>query len=327
MQAPAIPRNEQQRMNALRSLHVLDTLPEERFDRITRIASRLFDVPVALVSLVDDERQWFKSTCGIDVEQTPREISFCGHAILNDEILLVKDALEDARFQDNPLVVKDPNIRFYAGCPLRLPEGEKVGTLCLIDKEPRTMSDEEQQLLRDLAAVVQQELAMHRTSTIDELTGLENLRGFKLLCEDRLRLCQRLGSPVSLAIFDLVNFKAINEQLGHQEGDFALRSFAQILRESLRNSDVIARLGGDEFAVLLSGMDQQYMTETLARIEYRVRTFNRSHRKHQLDFAVGISSVEGGQDYPDLATLHRRADTNLRQQIHNSQLQDGRKGA
>ena len=121
MQKPGKPADEAQRLEALRALSILDTLPEERFDRLTRLAKRLFGVPIALVSLVDDHRQWFKSRQGLEVSETPRDISFCGHAVLGDDIFLVTDASKDERFFDNPLVTDDPHIRFYDGCPLGRP--------------------------------------------------------------------------------------------------------------------------------------------------------------------------------------------------------------
>ena len=151
MQPPAKPRDERTRLETLRSLKLLDTSPSERFDRLTRIARRMFGVPVSLVSLVDDNRQWFKSRQGLDATETPRDISFCGHAILGDDIFIVPDATKDNRFVDNPLVTDDPNIRFYAGVPLVVSNGSKIGTLCIIDEKPREFSEEDLELLRDLA--------------------------------------------------------------------------------------------------------------------------------------------------------------------------------
>ena len=153
MLAPIKPANEAVRIQALHGLNVLDSAPEERFDRLTRLAKRLFNVPIALVTLVDKDRQWFKSCVGLDVNETPRDVSFCGHAILQDELLLVPDAKQDKRFHDNPLVTGEPNIRFYAGYPLTVPNGNKMGTLCLIDTKPRELDDEERGLLRDLAGM------------------------------------------------------------------------------------------------------------------------------------------------------------------------------
>lgn len=157
IQAP-LPHNEAQRLRALRELLILDTPPEERFDRISAFAAREFDVPMALVSLVDRDRQWFKSNFGLDERETPRDISFCGHAISERDALVVPDALKDPRFRDNPMVVGKPYIRFYAGCVLRLPYGQVVGTLCVLDRRPRDFDRLDLAILRGLRDVVVEEL-------------------------------------------------------------------------------------------------------------------------------------------------------------------------
>lgn len=158
MQEPQFPPDEQQRLCALQQLCILDTPPEERLDRITRIATNFFNVPIALVTLVDTERQWFKSCQGLDVSETPRSISFCGHAILGDTAMVVPDTLRDPRFVDNPLVEKEPCIRFYAGYPLSAADGSKLGTLCLIDRRPRKLRAADLDVLRDLAAWAEEEV-------------------------------------------------------------------------------------------------------------------------------------------------------------------------
>ncbi len=158
MQAPRIPPDEAQRLAALRSLDILDTPPEERFDRITRLAAALLEMPIALVSLVDAERQWFKSICGLDATQTPRDIAICGHAILKDELFIVSDARADVRFADNPLVTGAPHVRFYAGRPLKTAQGDRVGTLCVVDRKPRMLTPTQLALLEDLACIAENEL-------------------------------------------------------------------------------------------------------------------------------------------------------------------------
>jgi len=158
LEPPVIPANEDERHASLCQLNILDTDPEEGFDRLTRLAQSYFKVPIALVSLVDSQRQWFKSRQGLDATETPRDISFCGHAILGTDIFCVPDTLEDPRFRDNPLVTSPPSIRFYAGAPLSSPDGMKVGTLCIIDTEPRIWSGEDARVLRDLADCVEKEL-------------------------------------------------------------------------------------------------------------------------------------------------------------------------
>lgn len=153
-----IPADEDKRVAALHELHILDTAPEERFDKLTRIAATLFNVPVALVSMVDANRQWFKSTFGTNVCETSRDMSFCAHAILKHEVMIIPDALLDPRFAENPVVVNDPRVRFYAGCPLVLPDDSCIGTLCLIDVRPRVLDESEVKLLEDLAGLVRHEL-------------------------------------------------------------------------------------------------------------------------------------------------------------------------
>jgi len=162
MKTAPIPANEAQRLATLRKLHILDTGPEERFDAIVDFAASEFDVPIALVSLVDQDRQWFKANVGLPVPQAPRDISFCGHAIQNRELFVVEDALNDERFCDNPLVTDNPHVRFYAGAPLRMKDGTVAGTLCLIASRARRFGPDEQKMLRTLRDLVEDELQAPR---------------------------------------------------------------------------------------------------------------------------------------------------------------------
>jgi CheY-like chemotaxis protein len=156
---PPVPEDEEPRLAALHQLGVLDTRPEERFDRLTRLASALFHVPVSLVSLIDRDRQWLKSCHGCVTRETPREMSFCAHAILERAVMVVPDALLDPRFADNPQVADEPRIRFYAGYPLILPSGGCAGTLCIIDTQPHQLDEAAVRLLQDLGHLVERELA------------------------------------------------------------------------------------------------------------------------------------------------------------------------
>lgn len=288
MLAPSKPANEALRIQALHALNVLDSAPEERFDRLTRLAKRLFNVPIALVTLVDKDRQWFKSCVGLDVNETPRDVSFCGHAILQDELLLVPDAKQDRRFHDNPLVTGEPKIRFYAGYPLTVPNGNKMGTLCLIDTKPRELDDEERALLRDLAGMAEQELMAVQMANMDELTLLSNRRGFKALAQHALDACKLRDKPATLLFFDLNDFKHINDHYGHAEGDSALKTFADVLRIAFRESDVIGRLGGDEFVALLTGSCHVETTAIMARLKEILDERNATlQRGYDIRFSVG----------------------------------------
>jgi diguanylate cyclase (GGDEF)-like protein len=290
-------------------LNILDTLPEERFDRLTRLAKRLFGVPIALVSLVDENRQWFKSCQGLAVSETDRDISFCGHAITGDNVFLIPDASQDERFHDNPLVTNAPHIRFYAGCPLKVSNGSQVGTLCIIDREPRAFSDEDIGLLKDLTRMVEEELTAIQLATMDELTMLSNRRGFEALAQHALSLCLRLHKPASLLFFDLDLFKQINDQFGHPEGDRALIDFAGLLQRTFRESDVVGRIGGDEFAVMLTNCPKQQLDKTLQRFQQQLDFHNEtSSRGYQILYSVGVVHFDVERHGNSLSDLMAEAD-------------------
>jgi len=292
---PNVPSDEKKRLETLRALKILDSAPEERFDRLTRMAKRMFGVPISLVSLVDDNRQWFKSKQGLEADETPRDISFCGHAILGEEVFIVPDAQTDERFKDNPLVVGEPNIRFYAGCPLRVSSGSKLGTLCLIDREPRELEEEDLQLLKDLATMAEQEIAAIQLATLDELTLISNRRGFTTLGEHTLQVSRRKNWPVTLLLFDLNKFKPINDNFGHAEGDRALISFANAMRKTFRDSDVFARVGGDEFAALLTDTDEDAVATVLERFADEIETINYAEKRgYDIRYSVGSVSFSAG---------------------------------
>lgn len=295
MKKPDISKQEGARLKTLRSLNILDTLPEERFDRLTRMAKRLFGVPISVVCLVDEDRQWFKSCLGLTVSETPRDISFCGYAILGSEIFIIPDAAKDERFADNPMVLNEPNIRFYAGCPLRTLNGSKLGTLCIMDQKPRSFSDEDLEILRDLASMVEREFAAVQLATLDELTKISNRRGFMMLARHSLNLCARQRTSASLVFVDLNEFKRINDGFGHVEGDRALTAFADQMKSAFRDSDLFARIGGDEFVVLLTNTTKKFAEDIIAKFRQMVEKYNQ-----EADRGYGISFSDGIVEYnPD----------------------------
>lgn len=183
MNAP-MPTQEARRLEALRQYHILDTPAEQAYDDITTLAAYICDVPIALISLVDRDRQWFKSKVGIDVDETSRDISFCAHAILDQQIMVVNDALEDDRFANNALVACAPNIRFYAGVPLMTPGGDAIGTLCVIDHKPRDLTAKQQKTLEALARQVVMQLELTRVSAqlADSLEKIKLIEGLVPIC-------------------------------------------------------------------------------------------------------------------------------------------------
>ena len=250
VEAP-LPENESDRLAALYGLRILDQGPAPHLDRITRIAQNVLDVPIALISLVDANRQWFASRQGLEATETPRCDAFCAHAILKSETLVVNDTLDDERFFDNPLVTGPPEMRFYAGAPITLAGGERLGTLCVIDRVPREFDATQLSVLRDLADAVEREFEVAGLMLADPLTGLAN----RLAAEDAgarlLELARRRLDPMSMLSIDLDNLKIVNDSRGHSAGDAHLLRVAQVLTTTLRKSDVIARIGGDEFIAVL----------------------------------------------------------------------------
>ncbi|MFQ3228753.1 sensor domain-containing diguanylate cyclase [Reinekea sp.] len=319
MQAPEIPENEAERLHALQTLKILDSSNEERFDRITRMAKRMFGVSVSLVSLIDEHRQWFKSKQGVDVTETPRDISFCGHAILEDELFVVPNVIEDHRFYDNPLVTADPNIRFYAGYPLKLRQGINIGTLCIIDDKPRDLDEEDKQLLRDLGGMIEQEIQAIETATLDELTLISNRRGFLSLAEHTQKFANRKEMSLTTIFLDLDKLKIINDTYGHHEGDYALKKFAQVLLNTIRECDVAGRWGGDEFIALLTDSNEQKVHSVLERLKKNLDEFNLSSKKpFKIEYSVGVAHFPHHSEIPLEAMIeqadaemykHKRSDT------------------
>ncbi len=296
MKKPDLPADEEKRLNTLKSLNILDSAAEERFDRLTRMAKRMFDVPIALVSLVDENRQWFKSCIGLPVLETPRDISFCGHAILGDDIFIIPDAAADVRFADNPLVTNEPNIRFYAGCPLKYTDGSKLGTLCIIDRVPRNFTEEDLLALRDIASTVERELAAVQLATLDELTDIPNRRGFMMIGQHSINLCARQKMPASLVYMDLNNFKPINDTYGHAEGDRVLTIFAEHISAICRESDLFARLGGDEFVILFVNTSKNCAEDIIRRLQHSLQEYNqKAEHAYDISFSFGIVDFVPGK--------------------------------
>lgn len=289
LQAPAIPADEIERLHVLRALALLDSEKEERFDRLTRVAARMFNVPIALVTLVDSNRQWFKSCIGLEIKETHRDLSFCGHAILGNDTLVIPDATKDPRFFDNPFVTSAPHVRFYAGRPICTTHGFKIGTLCLIDSIPREFKGKDLEDLNDLAVMVENELAAIELATMDELTDLSNRRGFIMLTEKYLNYFTRYHVFASLVFLDLNDFKDINDTYGHDEGDRALQTFGKALKAVGRSSDIFARLGGDEFVVLLANARQQESQIYINRLTNHLDMLRQQQRQpYSISFSQGV---------------------------------------
>lgn len=313
IEAP-LPPDEPQRLAALQGLWVLYTPAEERFDRITRLARQLLDVPIALVSLVDAQCQWFKSSQGMPVSETARTISFCAHAILMDDTMVVPDATLDPRFMDSPLVMGEPYVRFYAGHPLRAADSSKLGTFCVMDRRPREISGADLQKLRDLAAWAENELKvtalskaqvalisqcdeLRRKAMIDSLTRLWNRSAIMDVLQRELARVERQEGPLSVVMADVDYFKKINDTYGHQAGDAVLVEVVKRMRSSVRPYDAIGRYGGEEFLLVLGDCDQQ----TAISIAERARRIagdeiETSDAKVSATVSLGLTSISSQCD-------------------------------
>ncbi len=269
VKAPELPANEVQRQQSLESLNILETAIEERFERVTRLAARLIGVPIASITMIDGGRQWFKSIQGLDATETSREVSFCGHTILGNGPLVVEDATKDERFSDNPLVTGAPHIRFYAGYPVHSPDGQNIGSLCVIDRQPRTLTPSQMEDLIDLAAMVDMEIqskqmavaqmrmneelaAAKRAVLVDPLTRLWNRAGGEEFLARQHQLAVQNREKFCIAMLDIDYFKKINDTYGHSVGDEVLREVARRILRSIRNEDFACRMGGEEFLLVIA---------------------------------------------------------------------------
>ncbi len=292
MLIPSTPY-EEARLCALQTLDVLDTAPEEAFDRITRLARTVLRVPIVLVSLIDRERQWFKSKQGLDATEAPRDISFCTRAIEQTGPLIVPDAQLDPRFAHNPLVTGPPHVRFYIGAPLTSRDGYNLGTLCCIDTEPRNPTDEQVAILQDLARVVMDAMELRQLATTDGLTGAMTRRAFEESARRDVALAHRNGRPLTCILLDADHFKAVNDTYGHAAGDRVLRGIVAACRSQLRSSDYIGRLGGEEFAILLRDTDADAAMKAANRLRIAIgqQAFSTGKGPFGITMSAGVAAL------------------------------------
>ncbi len=293
------------RLAALDRYSVLDTPAEESFDRITRLAQSALNIPIVLVSLVDERRQWFKSRQGLDATETPREISFCTHAIEQDGPYVVNNADKQPLFAENPLVLSAPFIRFYAGIPLITPDGHKIGTLCAIDTRPREFSNEQLSLLEDLARLVVDELELRHIANTDSLTGARTQRHFRSGLTRAIERSQRTQTNLGLIMIDLDHFKTVNDTYGHAAGDAVLRAFAEICRQEVRQNDLFGRVGGEEFAIVLPDCGIEETCQFAERLRRKVKAETVTYGEHSMQFTMSAGFAVHDGTESDVAFLER----------------------
>lgn len=310
MPTAAIPENEQQRLDALDELGIIYTPLEDRFDRITRTICRIFNVPIAYVSLIDRDTQWIKSIQGLDLISTERSISICAHTLLVDECIVCEDLTQDARFSDSQFVTDGLKLRFYVGFTLKS-RGQNIGTLCMVDDKPRKFHPEDISTMRDLAFWAQTEINLtqlsevqvqliteldqaQRDAKLDGLTGLWNQAAIKDILRRAHHRHLITQSPYSIMMIDIDNFKAINDTHGHPFGDQVIQTISSELKTSLRPSDAIGRYGGDEFLIILEGCPHQRAAELSQRIlqhSHRLTMINKD-KKVNIAISIGFASTD-----------------------------------
>ena len=339
----ALRELEEERLKALHNLAILDTQGEQQYDDLTALASYICNTPMALISLVDRERQWFKSRVGIELTGTPLSESVCAYTIQQPGLFVVEDAAKDARFSSMPLV-SGGIFRFYAGAPISTADGHKIGSLCVLDDKPRVLTGEQQRALLVLSrsataylhirAQVQQLLKnaedrrlieqqlrenhgmleeanrrLQQLATTDALTGLPNRRALEACLVEQQHGAVTSGRSLSLLMIDVDHFKRVNDTYSHETGDLVLQRVAAVLRSCMRETDTISRYGGEEFVVLLRGLAHG---AALAQAE-RLRSALAGDTKANVavTISIGVATATGDDWEKEVSMLLAEADKAL----------------
>jgi diguanylate cyclase (GGDEF)-like protein len=313
------PENEPLRLQALRSYEILDTDPELEFDALTRVAAHAFSAPIAVVAMMDADRLWFKSKLGLDIPQLDRKIAFCAHAIMRPrEAMVIPDLRSDDRFAENPLVAQPPHLRFYAGAPIVDPTGLPLGTIAVIDAQPRSFSDTQRDALMDLSTLVvtalqarRRALDLQRLAMTDYLTGIGNRVRFEKALVAELSHAMRAESPLSVVCMDLDEFKSVNDTFGHAAGDEVLCEVSRRLSALVRQGDVLARLGGDEFAIVMRDADHASAATLVERIAKTVRQPIALSMGQTVGIGISVGLATHTDGVSSAAALLARADRAL----------------
>ncbi|WP_412478182.1 GAF domain-containing protein [Azonexus sp. IMCC34839] len=307
-------------------MQLLYTPDEGALDAVTRTAKLLFDTPIVLISLLDHHRQWFKSCIGLPTRETSRDLSFCGHAILSDEIMVVEDATQDQRFADNPLVTDEPRIRFYAGRPLKNREGFKIGTLCLIDDQPRRLSPDELRALDDIArwaelAMLARELSdtqgsflqsldeESRRELLDPRLNIWKASALNRILEREVLRAYHQQAPLTVLQIELANHAQVRQQYGPLAAEALLAEVTRTLSNSIRAYDTLGLCGKATFSVILPNADESRADAIIARIKKACSLILFMPGDSPIDISVrlGRSSADFKSQTPEAATLFENA--------------------
>ena len=248
--ADALQR-EVDRLAALDSLDLMDTPRDVGLERVVGLIKTIFSVDIGLVSLIDAHRQWYKACSGLPNDEVPREDTFCRYVLDLEEPIIVPDATKDLRFLQHPAVTGESHIRFYAGVPLKTKDGHTIGTVCAIDRSPKSFGHRDIAILQELAGVAMDRIELLQSASTDGLTDTLTRRAFKQEADQLISLALRHQHDIACIVLDIDHFKRVNDTYGHAAGDAVLRAVAATCKTALRAGDLFGRLGGEEFAVLL----------------------------------------------------------------------------
>lgn len=296
-----IPADEALRQRDLERLGVLNHPGDQHFDRLVRLASTVLETPIALISLVDGDRQWFLARHGLETSETPRQMAFCAHAIAANHTLVVPDAQQDPRFCTNPLVLEEPKVRFYAGTPLQSQAGHNLGTLCVIDHQPRHFSTAQVQLLEDLAQLVLRELELRHLASKHPLSGIANRSSFLEQAEPELKRARQTGQRLALLALELDFFSQIRQRWGEQASDAVIRAVAQVLRDQKRPEDLIGQTGDHSFAMMMVNIELEGAMERAEAIRCAVADLQGPYSAsgHRLAISGGLTLFSPAQEEAD----------------------------
>lgn len=301
------------RLAALDELDMLDTPRDIGFERLVRLIKQIFTVDIGIVSFIDAHRQWYKACSGLPDCEMPREDTFCRYVVDCEQPIVVQDATRDPRFSSNPAVTGEAHIRFYAGFPLKTADGHTVGTICAIDRRPRSFGSKDLAIMEELAHIVMDRVELLKSASTDSLTGALTRRAFREEAARALTLASRHNHPVSCLVFDVDHFKKVNDTHGHAVGDEVLKVIVAICREHLRGGDLLGRLGGEEFAILLPHVDRVAALGVAEKLRQHISTASIATGTGNLIVTASFGATTTSIVAKDIDTLTAQADAAMYQ--------------
>lgn len=306
-------KRERERLAALENLDLLNSPRDEGFDRIVRLIQQVFTVEIGLVSLIDGHRQWYQACSGLSADEVPLEDTFCRYVLNDEQPMVVQDATKDPRFVAHPAVTGVDHIRFYAGVPLKTRARHTIGTVCAIDRTPRSFSRKELGILQELAGAAMDRVELMQTASTDSLTEALTRRAFKREAEQLIATALRHKHDLACLVLDVDHFKKVNDTHGHAAGDEVLKAVAAACRAKLRTGDLFGRLGGEEFVIVLPhvGAEDAMVAAEKLRAEIAARPISGAFGTLNVTASFGSAalSIVGR----DIETLLAQADAAMYQ--------------